>query len=433
MIKHITSFENALLLFFFLIVGGLGTLWNISLQNKKMYQISSFGIRHTQSVLEQALQVATLSKDLQLAIGSYIIIDDTSSLYAYQSAKKSLQGSVLSLKALTEDNQDQQQHIYRLNVMLHRLIHFCDSMVQLKKVGRFAGNAIKGFVFERKVLGSIVNMKIDSIQHEEMNLYSKRQEAHTGNLDHAYRFFVLSLLLTFVLIGGAFLFTFYHFGKRKRAEKLMQASEARFQLLVNNIRDVAIYLVDAHGKILNWYQGAADLKGYSKDEVIGQSIAIFYAPEDIEKDEAAHNLEIAEKMGSFEVEGWRVRKDGSRFWADVLITAVYNGSKEVQGFTVVTRDYTQHRIVEEERQLALQKERELSEMKSNFITNASHQFRTPLSTILSSVALLEQYRSADNVQEKRDRHLAQIRSSVQEMNFILKGFLSYGHPAIEKS
>jgi PAS domain S-box-containing protein len=433
MSKRIFSFENALLLFFLLILGGLGTLWNIAHRNKEIHELSFFWIRHTQSVMEQALQVAALSKDLQLASGSYIIVDDTSALYDYQFTKRLLERSVLSLGALTVKNRVQLLRIQQLKNRLHQLILFSDRSVQLKKGGGFTRKSLEEFIQQRKVFGSMVTLEIDSIQREEMSLLCERQTIHSENLAIAYRFFVLSLLLTCILTGGAFLLTLYHFRKRRKAEKLMQESEARFQLLVNNIRDLAIYLIDAQGKILNWYQGAADVKGYSKEEIIGHSIALFYLPEDVEKGELTRNLHMARKMGRFETEGWRVHKDGSRFWADVLITAIYHEDRMLQGFTVVARDFTQHRKAKEESQLALQKEKELSEMKSNFITHASHQFRTPLSAILSSVALMEQYRSTDEVQEKRDRHLSQIRTSVKEITCILQSFLSYEYPGEEKA
>jgi len=118
-----------------------------------------------------------------------------------------------------------------------------------------------------------------------------------------------------------------------------------------------------------------------------------------------------------------VRKDGSRFWADVLITAVYDEYGKPQGFTKVTRDFSLHKSAEDEVKNNLQKEKALSEMKSNFVSMASHEFRTPLSTILSSVSLLGQYKTTEQ-QDKRDKHIRLIKSSVSEMVAILEEFLS---------
>jgi PAS domain S-box-containing protein len=182
-------------------------------------------------------------------------------------------------------------------------------------------------------------------------------------------------------------------------------------------------MTDEKGNILNWYAGAHNIKGYDKEEVIGKNTSIFYTPEAIAAGEPEHNLQTAAQQGSIETEGWRVRKNGSRFWADVLITAIYDEDGKVQGFTKVTRDFSLHKKLEDERKYAFEKEQELNAMKSNFVSMASHEFRTPLSTILSSVSLLEHYKTTET-QDKRDKHIHRIKSSVNEMVVILEEFLS---------
>jgi signal transduction histidine kinase len=111
------------------------------------------------------------------------------------------------------------------------------------------------------------------------------------------------------------------------------------------------------------------------------------------------------------------------FWADVLITAIYDENGKLKGFTKVTRDFTLHKRAEEKSYLAFQKEKELNEIKSNFVSMASHEFRTPLSTILSSVSLMEFYKTTET-QDKRDKHIHRIKSAVNEMVATLEEFLS---------
>src|SRR5438874_2237826 len=111
-------------------------------------------------------------------------------------------------------------------------------------------------------------------------------------------------------------------------------SEAeRFRLLVEGVRDYAIFMLDPHGHIVTWNAGAQRLKGYSASEIVGQHFSRFYLPEDVQSGKPSRGLEWAAAKGSYEEEGWRVRKDGSRFWANVLITAVRDASGKLRGFS----------------------------------------------------------------------------------------------------
>src|SRR5438309_11621088 len=105
------------------------------------------------------------------------------------------------------------------------------------------------------------------------------------------------------------------------AQEKLRFSEERFRLLVEGVRDYAIFMLDPQGRILTWNIGAERLKGYTADEIIGQHFSVFYLPEDVRSSKPARELELA-ASGKYEEEGWRVRKDGSRFWASVLITAL---------------------------------------------------------------------------------------------------------------
>jgi len=125
-------------------------------------------------------------------------------------------------------------------------------------------------------------------------------------------------------------------------------SEERFRLLVESVRDYAIFMLDPDGVVLTWNTGAERFKGYRADEIIGQHFSRFYPPEMLERGLPARELEVAQATGVFEDEGWRVRKDGSLFWANVVITAMRNAQGELLGFAKITRDLTQRRAHEED-------------------------------------------------------------------------------------
>jgi PAS domain S-box-containing protein len=144
--------------------------------------------------------------------------------------------------------------------------------------------------------------------------------------------------------------------ERRQAEQALRESEERFRLLVEGAQDYAIFMLDPQGKIASWNAGAERIKGYQAAEIIGKHFSIFYPRDAIEARWPQHELEIAVAEGRFEDEGWRLRKDGSSFWANVVITAVRNENGDLKGFSKITRDLTER----------MQKEAQLRESESRF-------------------------------------------------------------------
>src|SRR2546425_1226176 len=135
--------------------------------------------------------------------------------------------------------------------------------------------------------------------------------------------------------------------ERERAEDMRFASEERFRLLVEGVKGYAIFMLDPLGHIVSWNRGAEQIKGYRPDEIIGQHFSCFYPPEDSERGKPEQELSVAASEGRLEDEGWRVRKDGSRFWADVVITALRDEAGCLCGFSKVTRDITDRKQAED--------------------------------------------------------------------------------------
>lgn len=128
---------------------------------------------------------------------------------------------------------------------------------------------------------------------------------------------------------------------RKRAEEALRQSQERFKTLVEEVKDYAIFMLDPAGRIMSWNQGAQKIKGYEAEEIIGQHFSCFYTSEDLDIGKPDEELTLAAAEGRWEEEGWRLRKDGSRFWADVVITALHDQEGNLLGFTKVTRDITE--------------------------------------------------------------------------------------------
>jgi PAS domain S-box-containing protein len=174
----------------------------------------------------------------------------------------------------------------------------------------------------------------------------------------------------------------------------------QFALLVSSVADYAIFMLDPTGTIVSWNEGAQRIKGYKADEVIGRHFSIFYLDEDARNRKPDWELEVAKREGHYEEEGWRLRKDGTRFWANVLITALRDGSGRLRGFGKVTRDLTERHEAEQRRNAERDAEArrlrehanrmaELERTKTEFLNLASHELRGPLTVIRGYNSMLE--------------------------------------------
>lgn len=181
---------------------------------------------------------------------------------------------------------------------------------------------------------------------------------------------------------------------RGSVSERLHERETRFRLFIESVKDYAIFLLDPSGNITSWNSGAERIKGYKAEEIVGRHFSTFYPTEDVQAGKCEHGLTVAMKEGRFEDEGWRLRKDETRFWANVVITPVYSKAGELLGFGKVTRDLTAHLEAEEEHiRLARAEEehREIqrtAEFRERFIGIVSHDLRNPLNSIMMSASLM---------------------------------------------
>ena len=147
--------------------------------------------------------------------------------------------------------------------------------------------------------------------------------------------------------------------ERKRVDEALRESEECFRLLVNGVKDYGIFMLDPTGQVASWNQGAERIKGYTADEIVGRHFSCFYPPEDLQQGKPEHELQIAIASGRYEEEGWRIRKDGSRFWANVVITVLRDSTGQLRGFSKITRDITDRKRTEELLQESEERHRKL--------------------------------------------------------------------------
>ena len=178
--------------------------------------------------------------------------------------------------------------------------------------------------------------------------------------------------------------------ERKHAEAKLRLSEERFRLLVEGAKDYAIFMLDPLGRIATWNAGAQRLKGWTAEEIIGQHFSRFYPSEAIERGWPDHELRMATQEGRFEDEGWRLRKDGSLFWANVVLTALRDEAGVLRGFSKLTRDLTQRKQAEEDaRRLAVeQAARQAAEVSAEISRQSEERFRAIFEQAAVGMALV---------------------------------------------
>lgn len=174
-----------------------------------------------------------------------------------------------------------------------------------------------------------------------------------------------------------------------------QDTADQLRLLIESVTDHAILTLDVNGYVVSWNPGAERIKGYRADEILGQHFSRFYPPEAVARNRPQRGLDVATREGRFEEDGWRVRKDGSRFWANVVITALFDETGQLRGFGKVTRDFTARYQAQERREM--ERLREALRIRDDFLSVASHELRTPLTPL--QLKLTSMRRAVDNAQD----------------------------------
>ncbi len=209
--------------------------------------------------------------------------------------------------------------------------------------------------------------------------------------------------------------------ERQQAQAELVAVESRWELMINSVKDYAIFLVGTGGEVLSWNEGAARIKGYRPEEIIGHSIANFYTDEEIADGEPVRNLETAAATGRHYSEGWRVRKNGERFWAEIVFTAIYDKNHQLQAFAKITRDMTEQKLAQEKIKEVEAQLREFNERlevqvreKTAEIRMSNEELRT-LASHLTNVREEERAAMAREVHDELGQQLTGLKMDLSLM------------------
>jgi PAS domain S-box-containing protein len=218
--------------------------------------------------------------------------------------------------------------------------------------------------------------------------------------------------------------------QRKHEEEVLRESEERFRLLVEGVQDYAIYMLSADGMITSWNGGASRIKGYEAAEVIGTHVSRFYTDEDVQAGRPWSELAVARENGRAQDEGWRVRKDGSRFWARVVVTSLYDTDGRLRGFAKVTQDLTRERH-------AAQLETS-SRQLNDFIAVLAHELRNPLAPIRNAAKLLTMVKPGEadfemmrRAIDRQSAQLARIVDDLLDISRITRGTFEIRHENVD--
>ena len=301
-------------------------------------------VQHTHAVLDDLQDLLLAIETVESSFRGFVLTGKQSYLDTYHAAVFSAEHKVAVVKSLTSDNAVQQRHLSVLEDLTAQKIKFGDIIIGIRQTaGRAAAvKAIESGSGQQSA--DDFQEVLRSIQREELRLLAER------NAEAARRFFRVrgSLIVGgsafgFVIVALAGWMAQRYYAARGRAEATFLEGEERFRLLVEGVQDYAIFRLDQQGNVVSWNAGAERIKGYRAEEIIGQHCSRFYLQKDIDERKPEEELQIAATTGRFEIEHWRVRKDGSRFFANTIVTAARNSAGTLLGFSEISRDITERK------------------------------------------------------------------------------------------
>jgi PAS domain S-box-containing protein len=321
-------------------------------------------VGHTQEVQRELEATQESLNRADATAQSYVITGESSYRTQFGHATQNIQDHLQSLSTLTRDNVEQQSRVEKLRPLLSDSIRALRTeletptppLAQRGNLSSMENNVRRANALSRSMIGEM--------QFEESRLLRERSEAADKANEQSITLTLVGGFVAFFLLAAAGLALYFDMGRRYQAEETLRQSEERFRLLVNGVREYAIFFLDPKGRIGSWNLGAERITGYKAHEVLGQNFSLLFTPEDQSANLPQHLLDNAAKQGRFEEEGWRVRKDGTRFWTEAALSALKDDRGRLQGFAKITRDVTEKRKAQDDLQNAYRElEREVQERR----------------------------------------------------------------------
>jgi|HubBroStandDraft_4_1064222.scaffolds.fasta_scaffold07448_3 PAS domain S-box-containing protein len=303
-------------------------------------------VRHTHEVLEKLQNLLSAMESIESSYRGFALTGEEFYLDSYRASILSGEQDEAAVRNLTVDNPKQEILIPTLERLAAQKIQFGEKVIRLRQTTGMeaAADAVRSETGEQ-AMGEFQGV-VRQMHDEELRLLILRDADVKRHLGQTKTVLILGTALGLLIAAAAGWSVQSDSIERGRAEEALRDQEEKYRLLIDGVQDYAIFTLDPHGMVVSWNAGAERIKGYKADEIIGQNFSRFYLQSDIDQGRPKAELLIAAAEGRSETEHWRVRKDGSRFWADVVITAARNSSGTLLGFSEISRDISERKETE---------------------------------------------------------------------------------------
>jgi PAS domain S-box-containing protein len=360
-------------------------------------------VQHSFEVITATHELEAALNDAERSKHSYVLEADPTLLTEYREARAQVVRGLARLKTMTADNVEQALRWPAIERVVDTKLDEMDATLAARQTQGYApARALENANSRRHTMSQVAALIETTIQGESV-LLARRVARTAFDEQRTQRIAWASSALALIIMGiGAGVLTMLLRGAY-RGEAALRSSEQRLRFLVDGLTEHALYMIDPQGNINSWNTGAERVKGYSATEILGQNFARFYTEEDREAGMPQRALAQARSAGKFEAEGWRVRKNGSRFWASVSIVPLHTRGGRLIGFAKLTRDMSERR----EQQHALESARaalvqsQKMEALGQLSGGIAHDYNNLLHVIRNAVELLGRRLSAEDPEAQR--------------------------------
>jgi PAS domain S-box-containing protein len=393
-------------------------------------------VSHTQDVLREIEATEKGLNDADACAQSFVISGDTSSLAVCQQGAQGIAQHLQNLRLLTQDSPDQQHRLAGLEALMGNTLRVIQQEIDLRRSGQLSESGLADL--ESLIRRSVGEVRADAaeMQTVELDVLRHRRQAALASDREINWMIIIGSLAAFVLVGVSGIALWSDMAARRRAERTLLESEERFRLIVEAVQDYAIFGLDPKGRVVTWNAGAERIKGYKTLEILGKHLSNFYSEEDVASGKPHQELELAAREGRCEIEGWRVRKDGTRFWSNAVVTALRDDLGRLIGFTNITRDVTERMLaqkaIEESREKLETSEKSLHELSMHLLRlqdeerkrigqemhDSLGQYLSVLKMKLDSMTDEERHADADAITQELETCAALADDCVKEVRTI---------------
>ena len=295
-------------------------------------------VRHTHAVLETLQDFLFAVENIESSSRGFVLNGKESYLESYRASILSAKRDDAALRNLTVDNPAQQRRIRDLEMLMDQKIEYAEIVISLRRAkGLEAAADVSQRGLGQRIMDELQGV-VRELRNEEVRLLALRNAEAERRTGRTKAVLILGTILGLLIAVAAGWSAQRDSSRRGRAEEALRETEEKYRMLLDGVRDYAIFLLSPQGKVISWNVGAERIKGYRAEEIIGQSFSRFFPPEDIQRGWPQELLQLTAATGQHEEEGIRVRKDGSRFWSRVIITALRDPAGKLLGFSKISRD-----------------------------------------------------------------------------------------------